>query len=267
MFSTFLKKSRLLLIFGLTLIVVSQSSCKRKAQKDVRYFKNAFDTTVTMYKYQDYKFKIDDVLAIQIIAGSLRQEDAALYNLPVSVEARSGTAATYRIDSLGYINLPKVGKIKASELTKEQLARSIENLLVDEVKNPFVLVRLATFKVNVLGEVKKPGPVIIKTDKANFLDALIEAGDLNDYAKRDEILLTRPNNGKYETFKIDLTNVAFINSPAFQLYPDDVIYVRPTDRKNRLLDERANFLRELSIILSSLTGIIYLFYSIGLIKR
>lgn len=235
--------------------------------QDARYFKNAFDTTVTVYKYQEYKFKADNVLAIQIIAGSLRQEDATLYNLPVTDGERSGSAATYRIDSLGFINLPKIGRIKAADLTRDQLARNIESLLVDEVKNPLVLVRLARFKVNVLGEVRKPGPVIMLSDKANFLDAIIEAGDLTDYAKRQDILLMRPIDGKYETYKIDLTKVAFINSPAFQLYPDDVIYVGPSDQKNKMLDDRTNTLRDMSVILTTVTAIAYLLYTIGIIRR
>ncbi|MFX8891353.1 polysaccharide biosynthesis/export family protein, partial [Acinetobacter baumannii] len=90
------------------------------------------------------------------------------------------------------ITLPKLGKIKAAGLTKTELSKKLEMLMVDEIKNPYVLVRLNQFKVNVLGEVKKPGVVIIKgTETVNIIDVLSESGDLTEYGKKNNIAILR----------------------------------------------------------------------------
>jgi len=254
----------LLYLLILQLII---TGCKSRKVKDETYLQNAYDTTIAKAKYQEYKFKIDDILAIQVIAGSQKQEDASLYNLPTAGNSRSGVASTYQIDSLGFITFPRVGRIKVVSLTKDEVASSITKLLIDEVKNPLVIVRLDRFKVNVLGEVKKPGVLLMQSDKVNIIDVITEVGDIADYGKKNDIMVLRKSEGKYETYRVDLTNVAFINSPAFQIFPDDIIYVGPSEKKAKFSQERTNFLRDFSIVMSAVSTLFFILSSIGVIKR
>ena len=251
-----------LLVFQLMI-----TGCKSRKAINYTYLQNAYDTTIAKAKYQEYKFKIDDILAIQVIAGSQKQEDAALYNLPTFGNTRSGIASTYQIDSLGYITFPKIGKIKAASLTKDEVASNITKMLTDEVKNPLVIVRLDKFKVNVLGEVLKPGVITIQSDKVNIIDVISEVGDIGRYGKKNDIMVLRKSEGKYETYRVDLTNIAFINSPAFQIFPDDIIYVGPTEKKAIFSEERTAFLRDLSIALTAVSTLFFILTTIGLIKR
>ncbi len=241
--------------------------CKSRNIKNSAYFQNAFDTTVLKKKYQEYKFKIDDILAIQVISGTLKQDDAGVFNTPTVGGVRAGAASTYQVDSFGFITFPRIGKLKAESLNKYELSNNIEKLLIDEVKNPLVIVNLDKFKVNVLGEVRKPGIVTLRSDKANIIDVLSEVGDINDYGSRDSIMILRKLDEKYEAYKVDLTNVAFINGPAFQVFPDDIVYVGPNKRKNKYSEDRTNYLRDLSIVISSISTIVYLFTIVGIIKR
>ncbi len=254
------------------LLISTLISCdpQKRINKDYNYFQKGIDS-VPRIDYKEYKFVENDLITIQVIAGTLRQEDASLFNLSSggnnsnigsTVGANTGVsmplatqtiAPTYQIDLQGYIEMPKIGKIKAAGLTKQELADLVKEKLADEVKSPLIIVKFAQFKANVLGEVRRPGVVNFRSDKANILDALAEAGDLNEYGKREDIILMRQKDGKYETYRIDLRNTSFINSPAFQIQPNDVIYVGANINKLKTLNVNPNFQRDYSLALTTIS--------------
>ena len=98
---------------------------------------------------------------------------------------------------------------------------------------PIVNVRLTNFTITILGEVNNPGTFTIKDEKITMLEALGMAEDLTIYGKRKNIKLIREINGKKKFSKIDLTSVSILNSPAYYLQQDDVIYVEPNKAKIR----------------------------------
>ena len=271
-------------IFGVQLlVVVVLTSCdpQKRINHDYNYFQKGVDSIQNL-GYVEPKLRENDLLNIQVIAGSLRQEDAALFNLSTGgLTTNTGTTsnttgvslpnqvsgASYQIDFQGNIEMPKVGKIKAAGLTKQELTISITEKLVDEVKNPLVIVKLAQFKVNVLGEVRKPGVVNFRTDRASILDAIAEAGDLTEFGKREDILLMRQTNGKYESFKIDLRNTKFINSPAFQMQQNDVIYVAANNNKLKAVNINPNFQRDFSLTLSAISTVLIFLNTVAILRK
>jgi polysaccharide export outer membrane protein len=253
---------------------------QKRINKDFNYFQKGLDSIQSL-SYSEPKLHENDLITIQVIAGSIRQEDAAIFNLSGSTPNASITStssitsnaspvlngAAYQIDLQGNIEMPKIGKIKAAGLTKYELASNITAKLVEEVKNPLVIIKFAQFKVNVLGEVRKPGTIVFKADKANILEAIAECGDLTESGKRDDIVLMRQSDGKYETFKIDLRNTAFINSPAFQLRQNDVIYVSANTNKLKAVNINPNFQRDVSIALTILSTLAVILNTFVIIKR
>lgn len=263
------------LIFSSVLI-----GCKSKTKinADFNYFQKGADSaTVLKYEFKEQPLKVNDIITIQIIAGSIDQKDAVPFNLVNSAIGGTSTGSStsgsvsgsqFQIDETGFIEFPKIGKIKAVGLTKKQLADEIKAKLADEIKNPMVIVKLSQFKINVLGEVKKPGVATIKADKANILEGLAEAGDLTDAGRRDSILVLRENDGKYETYRVDLRNTNFINSPAFQLHQNDVIYVSANNFKLKTLtNQDQTFLQKnAALILTAINTLVLLINSFGLFK-
>lgn len=264
------------LIFSSVLI-----GCKSKAKinADFNYFQKGADSaTVLKYEFKEQPLRINDIITIQIIAGSIDQRDAVPFNL---VNSAAGTNASstvvgvsssgsingsqFQIDETGFIEFPKIGKVRVAGLTKRQLEEELKTKLLDEIKNPMVVVKLSQFKINVLGEVKRPGVTTIKGDKANILEGLAEAGDLTDAGRRDSILVLRENDGKYETYRIDLRNTNFINSPAFQLHQNDVIYVSANSLKLRALaiQDQTFFQKNGPLILSSISTLAILINAFG----
>ncbi len=267
------KLGKLVLCLGGLMLLIACDPQKR-INKDYNYFQSGLDS-INRYNTElvDLKLLPNDLISVQVIAGSLRQEDAALFNMSsggASSSTASSTASTgvgYQIDQNGFIEMPKLGKIKASGFTKVELAEIIKSKLIDEVKNPLVVVKFTNLKANVLGEVKKPGVVSFKSDKANIFDAIAEAGDLTDAGKREDIVLMRQENGKFETYKIDLRSTKFITSSAFQIHQNDVIYVGANTNKLKTLNVNPNFQRDLSLGLTVISTLALILNSISILRR
>src|SRR4030095_9143527 len=101
------------------------------------------------------------------------------------VNASTGSESTrgFLVDVDGNIQYPRIGKIKAEGLTKAQLSEEIRKKITGSLSNPSVLVRLLNFKVTMLGEVSRPGPITIPTEKITILEAIGLAGDINIYGR------------------------------------------------------------------------------------
>jgi polysaccharide export outer membrane protein len=187
-----------------------------------------------------YEVKIipDDELVITIT--SVVPEATAQYNVtPMAIARRSEATEskqqqsflTYVVDKNGEIMLPVIGKIKAAGLTTSQLCSAIKAEVEKTVKDPYVRVQLANFRINVLGEVSTPGAIQVTNERYTILDALADAGDLTPYGKRENVLLIREENGQHIYHRINLNDTEILSSPYFYLQQNDVIYVEPNEIK------------------------------------
>ena len=95
-------------------------------------------------------------------------------------------------------------------------------------ENPIVTVRMASYHVTVIGEVKSPGVIPVSTEKISIIEALAKAGDLTLYGKRNNIMLIREDEtGQKSAVRLNLNDANIINSPYYYLQQNDVIYVEP----------------------------------------
>jgi len=148
---------------------------------------------------------------------------------------------TYIVDSEGNIDFPVVGSLSTAGKTMEQFKDELRKRVTRYIINPTVSMRLANYKVTVLGEVNRPGQYIIPDGQSTILNALGLAGDLTMYGKRDDVLLVRSVNGEIAKERINLMDANFINSPYFNLKQGDVIYIsaNKTKEKTARLDPNA----------------------------
>lgn len=184
--------------------------------------------------------KPGDLVNIQVLSNSLNQEQTMIFNLTGNTVGANGTVSTnnipsYLVDVSGDIEMPVIGKVKASSLTKDQLQVSITDKISTYVKNPVVLIKFLEFKVNVLGEVKTPGVQSFLSDRVTVIDAISAAGDLTDYAKRDDITVLREENDVIKEYKVDIRSSVLFKSPAYQLLPNDIVYIPGNAKKMKAL--------------------------------
>ena len=229
-----------LLAAGLT------SSCT--SYKNVPYMQdietvNNYGKVIPLY---DAKIMPKDLLSITI--NTTDPQAAAPFNLTVQTPLNAAltnintttqpTLQQYLVNNKGEIDFPVVGRLKVGGLTKNEAEDLIREKLQPYLKEkPIVTVRMANYKISVLGEVARPGTFTVSNEKVNVLEALAMAGDMTVYGVRTNVKLIREDaEGKREIVQLDLTKSDLILSPYFYLRQNDILYVTPNQTKAKNSD-------------------------------
>lgn len=211
--------------------------------------------------------KASDILAIMVT--SLDVESNTTLNFPnistLTVSNYSSTGgmgrsqpAGYFVDSLGYVVMPLIGKVKVKDLSLNIASDTIANRLKQYLKDPSVSIRILNHKFSVLGEVNRPSVYNLLEDRVTILEALGMAGDLTIFGKRDNILLIREQkDGERELVRIDITKRDILQSKYYYIQPNDVIYVEPLKTKATATDQNYQLVPIFTGIVSAL-GILIL---------
>jgi polysaccharide export outer membrane protein len=143
----------------------------------------------------------------------------------------------FLVNDDGNLALPLIGLIPAAGKTADELANLIRSKLRDHLQEPTVTVSYTT-RISVLGEVNRPGVFVLNYPAIILPEALGLAGDLTNYAKRDNILVIRYDS-KTNTqvhHRLDLTKIDILRSPYYILRSGDVVYVSPTKARAASVD-------------------------------
>ena len=82
-----------------------------------------------------------------------------------------------------------------------------------------------------MGEVRTPGNFNMEGEKVNIFQAVLQAGDLTQYAIRDDVKIIREVNGKREIISVNMNDKSILNSPEYYIKRYDIIYVKARDIK------------------------------------
>lgn len=222
------------------LIATVISSCGVK-YKSIPYFTDlpAGNQAEDINNQTVLKIQQDDILAITV--SSLSAEANAIFN--VANNQSGGTTTSegvigFTVDKSGNLYLPYLGAVTVEGLSTADARELIQKKLNDGnyLKNGVVSLRLANFKISVLGDVARPGVFPIKSERVTLIEALGMAGDLNITAKRNDVLLIRENLGKRQQIRLDLQSKDLFNSPYYYLENNDVLVVTPSEAKYASVD-------------------------------
>jgi len=250
---------------SLIVLVLVLGGCT--TQKEVAYFyglnSNSADSINKKFnKIHEARICTGDMLSITVTG--LDPSAVVPFNLPLVSYATPGsdqissalTLQTYLVDINGNINFPVIGTIKLSGLSKSQAIKYINDQLTPYLKNAIVTIQFMNYKITVLGEVLRPGQYSISNERVTVLDALGLAGDMTIFGKRNNILITRENNGKLEFVRLNLNTDEVFKSPYYYLQQNDVIYVEPNSVKSVASQNTGLYLSALSTF-ATLTAVIY----------
>jgi len=244
-----------ILLLVVTLVVLL-SSCNKKAQ--MLYFNNMMNENLKTTKIPEYTLKPGDVLYIQIITqdpivSSLfnnRGMGNAIQSTIFGSES-SNYLYGYSVSDSGMIQLPVLGKLKLTDLTINQCRDLIQKQTEIYLKDGIAVVKLLSFKVTVLGEVKLPGVKTNLKDNLTIFEGIGLAGDLTDFAERTNVLLMRQTPDGVKSMRINLQDKNLLFSEAYYLVPNDILIVEP--RKGKLLTMNSpNIAIYLSIVTTTL---------------
>lgn len=238
------------------LLVSSLSSCI--STKDISYLQDS-DYSATQAKAvtnerPEYKLATNDVLNITV--QSAQPELTQVFNINAGqgsfINGDPGSQYTngYVIDAGGNIVLPTAGRLPVRGLTITDAQRVIQTAVNNYVRGATASVKLVSFKITVLGEVRNPGYFYVQNPQATLLEGLGLAGDLTPLANRRNVKLIRQTANGSEVILLDLTKPNVLASPYYYLQPNDALYVEP----EAALTQRAN-INNLSIVFAGLTTV------------
>lgn len=176
---------------------------------------------------------------LSISLSSLNSEADAIINQSNSGGGAANTVGGnaganvigYYVNENGSINMPRLGSIYVEGKTHEQLKDTLQKLLDPYTKNPIVNVRLLNYQITVLGEVTRPGQLIITTPQSDVLQVIGLAGDITSFGRRDNVLLIRKSGSTRIVKRLNLTDPNLFRNPYFQLQPGDFLFVEPNKAK------------------------------------
>ncbi len=237
------RRLSLFLLPFVALMILSLSSCM--STRKIVYMQGA-DTVYAVPQaiVQAFELEIqpDDELAISV--ATKNGELVAPFNNNTLIGSGTGESrnvgsntsnttsrmAYFLVDKEGNIEFPVFGTLNTKGKTCKQFARELQDRFVSEgyIKDAIVNVKVMSFKVTVLGDVKTPGTQTFSGERLTLLEALGKAGDMNSSAQRESVLVVREENGKRVTYSIDIRDTEqLFNSPAYYLQQNDVVYVQP----------------------------------------
>lgn len=231
-----IKKFRYLL-FGCTLALLL-TGCG--AQKNVVYIQNATpDSIAASLARTQIKVEPGDELMVfvscddletsqklSLMAGQKRPDYNSTY--------ASFTMLPYLVNDSGNIDMPTIGSIHVAGMTRQQVAQTVAQRVVDaKLAKPGtvnVTVNFSNMTFSALGEVARPGTYNINDERLTILEALSMAGDLTIHGRRDKVWVIREDkDGTRKTYSMDLRDTNFMNNPAYFIEQNDVIYVEPNE--------------------------------------
>lgn len=222
-------------------VLVSLLLCSCTAYKKVPYLQGSeyFNTADVKTPLYDARIMPKDLLTITVNTSD--PEAAIPFNLtvatPLSANSKGLTSQPslqqYLVDNDGNIDFPVLGSLHIGGLTKGQAENLVKQKLTTYIKEePIVNVRMANYKISVMGEVARPGTFTITNEKVNIMEALAMAGDMTVYGQRDNVKLIRENaQGHREIIPLDMNDAGIIVSPHYYLQQNDVVYVTPNKTK------------------------------------
>ncbi len=243
---TFIKLSRISIFCGFALL----SSCYSSRSLD--YLQSNQLTYNRPLNPTVYKLQPNDVLDIKIQSRDLDQVNYfntnKLDNRSQQANVASLFLTGYPIDQEGNIYLAEVGELKVSGLAIEEVREMLQTEINKYLLDATVSVKMISFKISVMGDVKEPGTRYVYNTQSTIFEALSAAGDLNLSAKRKNVRVIRQEGNKSTVATLDLRDPFIISSPYYFVYPNDVIYVE-TSKQNIVNNNLGVF----AVILSAIT--------------
>ena len=229
-------------IFFLSIIAVLFTSCI--STNDLTYLQpnqtsKSDSIRVAQEVSKPYRIQTNDILSINIKASDQKLVEIFSTSTEGSNQNQRSPQTLYfngyTVDDHGNIRMPILGEVNVLGYTADEVRQKIEKQLLEEYfkkeANIFVTVKLAGLRYTINGEIGSPGTNVLYQDRATIMEAIANSGDITTTGNRKEVQIIRKFAHGFETYSIDLTNEAAMNSPYYYIQPNDYIIVKPLKQK------------------------------------
>lgn len=224
------------ILFLLLVTALIFSSCVQK--KQLLYLQDIADETEATLPTAlfEYNIRAGDILYVKIMTRErayiefLEREQVSMMDRYVADEA-SLYLTGYTVNDEGYITLPALSRVYVNGLTIEEAERSVQEKIDELYKDASAVVKLANYKISLIGEVARPGVYLNYQNQVTVFDALARAGNITDFGNRENVLVMRSTDSGTKTYRMDLTRASVLDSEAYFLLPNDIVIVEPSNTK------------------------------------
>lgn len=148
----------------------------------------------------------------------------------IKVETHPELSGDFPVTPEGTVFLPLLGDVTAKGLTKEELAKVLQERYSEYVKEVRLTVGISQYrskKIYALGEIHKPGIVYMKGNVLNLLDAIVQAGLPTEDAALDRVYVITPALHDPVIKKVNMKKVMYkgIMAENLMLKPNDIVVV------------------------------------------
>jgi polysaccharide biosynthesis/export protein len=221
---------------GIVIIVLLITSCIPQKRMVYLQDKNPEDTLTKFFreKVPEYKIQPGDNLYIKV--HSIDEQTFSFFNT-TSAQNQSQFSDisvylnSYVVNDLGFIDFPFVGEVEVQKLTVNETKDLIQKIINKYLIETTITVKLVNFKITIVGEVNSPHEFLVYQDNINIFEAISLAGDLTDFANRNEVSLVRQTKNGAIIYRIDLTDNKILESEYYYLMPNDILYIKPLKGK------------------------------------
>ena len=225
--------------YATLVLLVLLSSCV--PYKKVVYFqeKENYKTNYPQTKILPYKLQVNDIMMITIRSKDeelvkLFSNKSGNQNQAIQISDAQAYLTGYSIDAHGNIRLPYIGDLNVLGYTTDQVRVKVKEELkkyINSGNSLFVTVKLAGIRYTILGEIGSSGTNVLYQNKVNIIEAISNSGDILSTGDRTQVEVFRKESGELKRYTIDITQISLFDSEAFNVLPNDIIYIRPIKTK------------------------------------
>ena len=265
-------KASLCVLLSSTILFLTSCTGPKKTiyfTEDTRPDSNVF--TQTIAEHGEAVIQPNDILAINIASPSFAPEDkpsmvflngGLTYNTSPTGGGVSSGNNSFLVDSSGYIDYPRIGRLKMGGLSITRAKEELAMRLKDYLKQPVLEVRILNYRITMLGEVGTPGPLLTSNHKMTILDAIASSGGIPITGRKDNVMIIREVNGQREFARLDLNSRNVFHSPYFYLRQNDIVYVEPSHIRTQ---EGNEFLKLYLPSITSILSLVLMLYSVAIL--
>ncbi|PIP54162.1 MAG: hypothetical protein COX07_06835 [Bacteroidetes bacterium CG23_combo_of_CG06-09_8_20_14_all_32_9] len=211
---------------------------------DAKYKYSEFKPSEKEYRLQPY-----DKLDIKIFAN----EGFKLVDVSQST-AQTASAFSYLVEYDGQVKMPTLGRIQIAGKTIREAEAMLEEKYKEFFVEPFILISVTNKRVIIFSGGSATGKVIsLINENYTLIEALAEAGGINDFSKSQRIKLLRGDLNNPEIYLFNIRNLKDMKSANFLLQANDIIYVEARPKY------ASRIITELSPYIGLLTSALFLY--------
>lgn len=207
--------------------MVGFSACMTKKKmarlkQEYEIFRTGLDSLGKVPKWEERVILPGDKITFSINTESVNGSQVEVFN--------NGKDLSYTVFDDSTILVAFVGRVKIAGMNRNRAVELLKKELSKYIKNPVVQMQPLEIQIVVFGQAEKQMVVSMPEKEANLLKALTLAGGVNQFSKRDSVIVIRETEGERKFIVVDLRNIKdFYASQAYKLENNDVVFIKPND--------------------------------------